>query len=73
MGGLLKSVNMRTLKIIVKKEINVTIYNAVDQILQENLYRKTSTKIDSNNYYEGYDTEMVKDDQDLYKLENLNP
>ena len=64
---------MRTLKIIVKKEINVTIYNAVDQILQENLYRKMSTKVDLNNYYEGYDTEMVKDDQDLYKLENLNP
>ena len=41
------------------------LHNTVDAILQENIDRNISTKVDSNDYFEGKNLEEVEDYPDL--------
>ena len=48
-----------------KQEVNAMLHNTVDTIMQENIDRNISTKVDSNNYCEGKKLEEVEYYPDL--------
>ena len=46
--------------------------NAVDEILQENLYKNISSKVDTNDIHKYDNLDMVKINTDLWDIEQLN-
>ena len=48
------------------------VKKSVDEILQGNLDKKFSTQVYLESYCEEKNHEMIKDDQDMYYIENLN-
>ena len=55
------------------QEVNVMVQIKLDQILHKNLDKKMSTHVDLNCYNEVVNTELEKDYQDIYDIENFNP